>query len=285
MTGRTIRIDDRTELHVETIGDGGAHPLLLIGGATWSKDWWDDELCARLAARGFRVVRYDQRDTGRSTAYPAGAPAYTGADLVTDAVAVLDGLAIGRAHLAGLSMGGGIAQRLAARHRPRVASLTLISTSPAFPTVDALPGPTPQITRLFAEQAADPDWTDRAAVVDHIVEGERPFAGPGTFDEGRVRATAARVVDRTGNVPSMLTNHFVIDDGPADPLSPADLTGVPTLVVHGTADPLFPPEHGRALAAAVPGARLLELPGVGHQLPPPHTWEQLIEAMARLRER
>ncbi|HEV8153247.1 MAG TPA: alpha/beta fold hydrolase, partial [Solirubrobacteraceae bacterium] len=97
------------ELCVETTGDPGAPPILLIAGASSSMDYWDEELCRRLAGRGRRVVRYDHRDTGRSTSYPAGAPGYTGADLTTDALAVLDGLGLDRAHLVGLSMGGGIA--------------------------------------------------------------------------------------------------------------------------------------------------------------------------------
>jgi pimeloyl-ACP methyl ester carboxylesterase len=283
MTTRTVRIDDRTELYVESIGDENPHPLLLLGGATWSKDWWDDELCARFVSAGYRVVRFDPRDTGESTAYPTGAPAYTGADLVTDAVVVLDRLGIRRAHVAGLSMGGGIAQELAAWFRDRVASLTLISTSPVDPAVGDLPGATPRIRQLFAEAPAEPDWTDPAAVVDHIVEGERAYAGPGNFDEDRLRAIAAQVVGRTRNLPSAMTNHFVLAEGDQSPTSLADLAGVPTLVVHGTADPMFPLEHGRALADAIPGARFLALDDVGHQLPPPHTWDRLIAAMASLR--
>ena len=113
----TVDVGRDAELCVEAIGDS-AHPaLLLIGAATWSMDWWEDGLCRRLADRGRLVVRYDQRDTGRSTSCPPGAPDYTGADLVSDAVAVLDGLGIVRAHVVGLSMGGGIAQYVALEHR------------------------------------------------------------------------------------------------------------------------------------------------------------------------
>ena len=202
---------------------------------------------------------------------------------MTDAVAVLDELGIRRAHVAGLSAGGGIAQELAARFHDRVASLTLISTSPVDPAIDGLPGAEPRITRLFTEAAAEPDWSDPAAVVDHIVEGERPYAGPGNFDEDRVRAIAARVVGRTRNLPSAMTNHFVLAARDEPPTSLADLAGIPALVVHGTADPMFPLEHGRALADAIPGARILELVDVGHQLPPPHTWERLVAAMTTLR--
>lgn len=242
-------------------------------------DWWEDELCRLLANRDRLVVRYDQRDTGRSTNYPRGVPGYSGAELVTDALAVLNALGIGRAHVVGLSMGGGIAQRLAIEHRHRVATLTLISTSPIDPGIEGLPGMAPQLQAMFAEGRSEPDWADRDAVVRHIVEGERPYAGPGTFDEPRLRALAERVVDRSNDIAASLTNHFMLDvDGPADPRL-SQLRGVPTLVVHGTADPLFPLAHGRALATEIPGARLIELAGVGHQLPPPPTWELLVDTL------
>jgi pimeloyl-ACP methyl ester carboxylesterase len=276
---RTVRVGGDAELCVEAIGDS-AHPaILLIGGATWSMDWWEDELCRRLADRGRLVVRHDQRDTGRSTSYPPGAPGYTGADLVSDAVAVLDGLGIVRAHVVGLSIGGGIAQYLALEHRHRLATLTLMSTSPIDPGAEGLPGMTPELQATFAETSTEPDWHNRDAVIDHIVEGERPYAGPGNFDEPRLRAIAGRVFDRTNDIAASTTNHFLLDsDSPSDPRL-SRLEGLPTLVVHGTADPLFPLAHGRALAEAIPGARLIELHDVGHQLPPPHTWERLIDTL------
>ena len=275
----TVPVGGEAELCVEAIGDRRHPAILLIGAATWSLDWWEDGLCRRLAERARLVVRYDQRDTGRSTSYPPGAPGYTGADLVSDAVAVLHALAIDRAHVVGLSMGGGIAQCLALEHRDRVRSLTLMSTSPVDPGIEGLPGMTPELRASFVDETREPDWRDRAAVIDHIVEAERPYTGPGSFDELRLRAIAGRVVDRSNDVAASLTNHFVLDGGgPADPRL-SRLDGVPTLVVHGTADPLFPAAHGRALADAIPGARLIELDDVGHQLPPPRTWERLVDAL------
>jgi pimeloyl-ACP methyl ester carboxylesterase len=128
-----VPVGDGAQICVEAIGDRDDAAILLIAGAAWSMDWWDDELCRRLADRGRLIVRYDNRDTGRSTAYPPGSPGYAGADIVADAVAVLDELQIDRAHVVGLSMGGGIAQHLAVDHRNRVATLTLISTTSAGP--------------------------------------------------------------------------------------------------------------------------------------------------------
>ncbi len=275
----TVDVGGDAELCVEAIGDSTHPALLLIGAATWSMDWWEDGLCRRLANRGRLVVRYDQRDTGRSTSYPPGAPGYTGADLVSDAAAVLDGLGIARAHVVGLSMGGGIAQYLALEHRNRLATLTLMSTSPINPDIEGLPGMTRELQATFAQASTEPDWRDRNAVINHIVEGERPYAGPGNFDEPRLRAIAGRVVDRSNDIAASMTNHFLLDSGgPSDPQL-SRLEGLPTLVVHGSADPAFPLAHGRALAGAIPGARLIELHGVGHQLPPPHTWEGLIDTL------
>jgi len=275
----TVRVNDQAQLCVEAIGERGNPALLLIGGATWSMDRWDDELCHRLADHGRLVVRYDNRDTGRSTSYPLGAPDYGTPDLVTDAVAVLDALHIDRAHVVGLSMGGGIAQRLALGHRDRLATLTLISTSPIDPEIESLPPPTPEIQATFSKAGPEPEWTDRDAVVAYVVEGERPFAGPGNFDEARLRALAGRVFDRTNDMAASMTNHFVLaDEGSTDtPLS--RLAGLRTLVLHGTADPMFPLGHGKAIAAAIPGARLIALENVGHQLPPPHTWDLIVDAL------
>ena len=177
-----VRVGDGAQICVETIGDRDDPAILLIGGAAWSMDWWDDDLCRRLADRGRLIVRYDNRDTGRSTTYPPGSPGYASADMVTDAVAVLDELQIDRAHVVGLSMGGGIAQRLALDQRDRVATLTLMSTSSAGPGEEGLPGMTAQLQAALADEVPEPDWDDRDAVIDYIVEGERPFAGPGDFD-------------------------------------------------------------------------------------------------------
>ncbi len=275
----TVRIDGGSQLCVQAIGAADDPALLLIAGATWSLDWWEDELCHRLVRRGRRVVRYDQRDTGRSTSWPAGSPGYRGADLVTDAVAVLDALGIERAHVVGLSMGGGVAQHLALEHRRRVETLTLIATTPIDATSENLPGPTRELQAIFVAPPDEPDWGDREAVIDHVVDGERPYAGPDTFDEARVRAIAGRVVDRTRDMAASLTNHFLLDAGAPGDARLSDLAGLPTLVLHGTADPLFPLAHGRALANAIPGAQLIELEGVGHQLPPPRTWDLLVNTL------
>jgi pimeloyl-ACP methyl ester carboxylesterase len=266
------------ELAVEGIGSPDDPALLLIGGAAASRDWWDDALCARLAAGGRYVVRYDLRDTGRSSSWPPGEPGYTGADLATDALAVLDGLGIDAAHVVGISMGGGLGQRLAIEHPARVRTLTALSTTAVAGDHGELPRMTDAVAAAFAEPGPEPDWTDRDAVIEHLVEGERLFAGEIPIDEERVRALAARVVDRTTDIAASMTNHWILEPGP--PIRGGmDAITAPTLVLHGTADPLFPFGHGEALARAIPGARLVALPGVGHQMPPEPVWDLVVPAV------
>ncbi|HEX2103929.1 MAG TPA: alpha/beta hydrolase, partial [Solirubrobacteraceae bacterium] len=267
------------DLCIEAFGRRGDPPVLLIMGAGASMDRWEDGFCERLA-RGRRfVIRYDHRDTGRSVSYPPEAPGYTGADLVADAVGLLDALDLPAAHLVGLSMGGAIAQVVALQHPHRVASLTLMLTSPvgAGDANRELPPMSEALRAVFDEPTADPDWSDREAVIDHLVEAERPYSAPGSFDERAVRALIARVVDRTTNIESTVKNHWLLEEGAA--VRPrTDRIDAPALVIHGSADPLFPLGHGEALAREIPGARLLVLEGTGHELPRA-AWDVVVPAI------
>jgi pimeloyl-ACP methyl ester carboxylesterase len=263
------------DLCVQTYGDPESPAILLIAGAASSMDWWDAEFCERLASGPRFVIRYDNRDTGQSVSYEPGAPQYGGLDLVMDAVGVLDALGVVRAHVVGISMGGGIAQLLALDHADRVASLTLIASSPGGP---GLPPMSDELRARFAEPLPEPDWSDRQAVVEYLVEDSRPYAGTLPFDEEEMRALAGRVFDRTVNLAATMTNHWILEDG--EPLRPRlGEISAPTLVLHGTADPLFPYGHGEALAAEIPGARLLPLDGVGHEMPPRPVWDQFVAAI------
>lgn len=262
----------------QAAGEPSADPaLLFLGGATWSRDGWSDAFCAEFVDAGVRVVRFDARDTGESTSSPVGDPGYTSADLVDDAIAVADAFDVSHIVAVGLSMGGGLAQQLAATHPERVVGLVLVSTSPADDLDRSLPGPSAEIAATFDAPLADPDWTDRAAVIDWVVESERPYAGPGTFDEGEMRAVVGRVWDRTPSLESAMTNHFLVA-GSAPPVDLSALTSLPSIVVHGSADPLFPLAHGEALAEAL-DAPLIVLTDVGHQAPPPRTWPSLVPAI------
>src|ERR687892_2396780 len=160
MVDRRIVRANGVDLHVETFGDPASPALLLIGGAESPMDWWEDELCERLAAGARYVIRYDLRDTGQSVTYEPGAPKYTGSDLVADVVGLLDALDVPRAHLVGISMGGAIAQEVALEHPQRVASLTLISTSPAVARAGRnLPPPSEKMRAVFEDPPPAPDWS------------------------------------------------------------------------------------------------------------------------------
>jgi pimeloyl-ACP methyl ester carboxylesterase/SAM-dependent methyltransferase len=279
--GTTFAEAGGVRLCVQTFGDPRDPAILLISGMSASMDWWDEEFCARLAAGVRYVIRYDHRDTGQSACYPPGAPSYTGGELAADAVAVLDALGVDAAHLVGISMGGAIAQRLALERRERVATLTLISTTaigPTSPDSPELPPPSPELSAL--PEPAQPDWSDRAAVIDYIVEGDRRLSR-GVFDQPHVRELAGRIVDRSRDIQASMTNHAILDD-PGTPVSPRiDQISAPALVIHGTADPLFPYPHAQALARTIPGTTLLPLPGIGHQMPPPATWDTVVPAVLR----
>ena len=258
------------EVCIETFGEPTDPALLLIAGGASAMDWWEDEFCRRLAAGERFVIRYDHRDTGRSTSFPAGNPPYSGVDMANDALGVLDALGIHKAHLVGLSMGGGLAQRIAIERPHRVLSLTLMSSSPGRVAGDEPavrdPGPPPPVT----------DWSDRRTAVACLAEQVREQGGPFTADGAHLRRLAERVFDRTHDMAASQRNHWLIDWGP--PLRDRLCSiSVPTLVMHGTLDRLFPAGHPQALVGEIPGARLVWLEGVGHEFPPMAVWSTVID--------
>jgi pimeloyl-ACP methyl ester carboxylesterase len=207
------------------------------------------------------VIRYDHRDTGRSATYDLGHPGYSGADLVADAVGVLDAYEIPMAHLVGVSAGGAFAQLVAIDHPDRVSSLVLISTSPALPGARELPPPSDEFGRFVSTAAVD--WSDAESVVDHLVGYSRMLAGGRRrFAEAPTRSLVRRDVERAHDF-AAVQNHDVLPEGEARSGSLSSISA-PTLIIHGTADPMFPIEHGEALAHEIPGATLLRLEGAGH---------------------
>jgi pimeloyl-ACP methyl ester carboxylesterase len=247
-------------------------------GVAGSMDRWEDAFCERLAAAGRHVIRYDQRDTGASTTYPPGRPGYTSDDLIADPVAILDALRVERAHLAGISAGGAIVQRIAVEHPDRVLSITLLSTSTAGWGGPQLPPPSPELGAFFADPPPEPDWSDRDAAIEYLVETERPYAGPRGIDEPALRALLGRVYDRSPSLASA-SNHVAVEGSEMPHERLAEIR-VPALVIHGTDDPLFPPAHGEALARAIPGAELLMIDGLGHELPE-WAWDEVLAALVR----
>jgi pimeloyl-ACP methyl ester carboxylesterase len=249
------------ELCAESFGDPADPSILLVMGVGASMLWWEEGFCRMLADGGRFVIRYDHRDTGRSTTYGPGRPGYRGADLVVDAARVLDAYGIPAAHLVGVSAGGGFAQLLALGSPERVLSLVLISTSPATYVDRELPPPTEEFVR-FA-RTASVDWTDARSVIEYLVEYQRVLAGrERPFDEAAARELVRRDVERARDFAAR-RNHDALPDGERPRASLSSIVA-PTLVIHGSADPMFPLEHGRALAEEIPGAGLLVLERAGH---------------------
>ncbi|MFG2309416.1 alpha/beta fold hydrolase [Streptomyces sp. NPDC048566] len=255
-------------LGVESFGADDAPLVLLAGGTTMLS--WPDRLCERLASLGHRAVRYDLRDSGRSTTADPQAPAYTLRDLAADAAALAGALGEGPAHLAGIGVGGMVAQVAALDHPGSFSALTLVGTRPVAPgppDADLPDHDRTTTSRLFARPL--PDWTRREAVADFAAEGARILGD----DPVAARARAARVWDRTpGTAPAVqLANQLGavfsrLDCAPRWRERLPEIA-VPTLVVHGRHDRFFPVGNGEALAREIPGARLLVLPDGATAIP------------------
>ena len=263
----TVRVNGTT-LGVESFGRDTDPVVLLAGGTTMLS--WPDALCGRLAAGGRRVVRYDLRDSGESTTVDPSAPDYTLRDLAADAAALAEALGGGPAHLAGIGVGGMVAQVAALDHPHAFSALTLVGTRPVAPGPpdDDLPDhDRSTMAQLFARPA--PDWSDRDAVADHAAAGALILGD----DPEQARARAARIWDRTPGTAAavQLANQvgLVFSRLDCTPRWRERLAriGVPTLVVHGRRDPFFPVGNGEAIARGIPGARLLVLEHAATAIP------------------
>jgi pimeloyl-ACP methyl ester carboxylesterase len=263
------------ELCTEPFGEAGDPPILLVMGVGASMLWWEEGFCSRLAEGGRFVIRYDHRDTGRSVTYQPGRPGYTGGDLVADAAGVLDAYELPAAHVVGVSAGGAFAQLLGLDFADRVLSLVLISTSPAVPGERELPQPSEEFGRFVT--TAQMDWRDSAAAIEYLVDYSRVLAGGRRpFDDPAARDLARRDIERARDFRAA-QNHDVLPEGESSN-KPLSTIGVPTLIIHGTADPMFPIEHGQALAQEIPDARLLPLEGAGHGVERAD-WEIIVRAI------
>lgn len=282
MGSKTTLPVNGVEICVETFGDAGDPSVLLIMGAAAPMDWWPDGFCRTLADKSLHVIRYDNRDTGESTTYEPGKPGYTFADLIHDAVGVLDGVGFSRAHVVGASMGGAIAQHLAVEHPDRVETLTLMSTSPessaGLEDVDLSPS-SDKLQAVFKDPPPSPDWTDRAAFIDYLVTGSRPFSGSVTYPDAEFRAMACRIFDRSRDVRAA-DNHWMLDEGELPELRLPEVR-VPTLVLHGTEDPMLPFDHAEAICRVMPQARVVPLQGVGHAELPTEVWPLIVAEIAK----
>ncbi|MHB9030413.1 MAG: alpha/beta fold hydrolase [Candidatus Latescibacterota bacterium] len=276
MSERMI-IANGVELCAESFGNPAGPPILLISGASESMLWWDEGFCRMLSENGRFVVRYDNRDTGRSITYETGKPRYALDDMVEDVVGVLDAYGISLAHLVGLSLGGIIAQLVAIRHPERALTITLMSSTPHGPEDPDLP-PMDEKFLAYFNSASNLDWSDEAAVIDFMVVGRRLLSGSGhSFDEARTREIAAQEFRRARNVTASMNHALIASERWRERLGEIS---APTLVIHGTEDPVLPYGHGVALSREIPGAKLLTLEGAGHEV---HRadWDIIINAILR----
>jgi pimeloyl-ACP methyl ester carboxylesterase len=271
------------EICVEALGERADPPLLLIQGACASMIRWEDEFCRALVDGGRYVIRYDNRDVGRSTAYPPGKPPYDLEDLAEDAVGVLEALGIASAHVAGASSGGMIGQLVAIRYPKRVRTLTLLISTPmvpdaATPTVSDLPAPAAELIEKV-KALAGVNWQDPHAAVEAFVAEAHAMAGTGfPVDEAAVRAWAPREYARQKNILSFRYNTPIAETKTAAWRHRLKEIAAPTLVVHGTDDPVLPYAHGVALSREIPGARLVTIDGMGHELPR-EAWPRIVDAV------
>ncbi len=278
------------ELCYETHGDADDEPLLLVMGLGAQLVAWELELVHEIVARGYHVVRYDNRDVGLSTKFEdhdptaalagafggdhTGAP-YLIADMASDAAGLLDHLGLDQAHVVGASMGGMIAQQLVIDHPHKVATLTSVMSTTGDPDVGA---PTAEAMGALMAAMATP-VTDKASAVEQALATWAVIGSPGATDEAAVRRRAEDSWDRDPGGLGVLRQLAAIM---ASPSRTEALGGVqvPALVVHGTVDPLVQPSGGQRTAEAIPGAELLWVEGMAHDLPR-FAWADFFDALER----
>ncbi|PID63506.1 MAG: alpha/beta hydrolase [Gammaproteobacteria bacterium] len=282
MSQKTIQTNSSVNLWTEQSGKG--EPVLLISGANASAFMWPGAFVRMIVDQGYRVVRYDHRDTGRSDRMDFQKNPYSVADLCDDAVAVLDGLNIEKAHVVGLSLGGTIGQVLALDHPHRLISLTVMMTAAldvdfaanwmaamkGKATQGDLPGPVPEVVTAFKAPLAD-----RSAEIARRVEQWRILSSPRMpFDSDDYAAREAADIDHSGSIPAPFA-HAMAQPIPLERGLELKTSGVPTLVIQAADDPLNPPPHGRHIADLFGNAILVEMDGLGHALPRSHFAEIL----------
>jgi pimeloyl-ACP methyl ester carboxylesterase len=266
------------DVWTEDFGNTSDPTVLLIMGASAQAILWPDDFCQDVADARRHVIRYDNRDTGQSTCFDFTASPYTVADMAADAVGVLDAYGIERAHVVGASMGGMIAQTVAIEHPERVITLTSIMSTPLAGSIMAamlgsnssgLPAPEQKVIDA-ALQLATPAKDDEERI-ERSVTLWRALAGTmSPFDEQSIRDREKKILARARNIDAAANHQFAIGASPDRTDQLGQITA-PTLVIHGTADPILPFPHGEATAKAIPGAKLLPIEGMGHETPPKAT--------------
>jgi pimeloyl-ACP methyl ester carboxylesterase len=258
-------------IEYEAMGDTNSRPLLLIGGLADQLIHWDDNICADLVRRGHYVIRFDNRDAGLSTKCD-DEKHYTLEDMAGDAVGLLDVLMIERAHVCGISMGGMIAQTIAIRHPSRLLSLISISSTAGSRN---LPPPDPGVMELLLAPAP----RERNAYIEYMLVLLEAMAGKGfAFDKEWTKTIVGKAYDRSFSPEGTSRQLRAVMSQPDRRKALASVR-VPTLVIHGTDDPLVPMEAGKEIAGAIQGAELMVVEGMGHDLPHGGAWPRIVEAI------
>ncbi len=283
---------NRIQLEYETFGPSSGRPLLLIIGLGGQMIFWDEDLCRDLAARGHYVIRFDNRDVGLSTKFEQSGvphlpevfekilrgekvtPPYTLEDMADDAVGLLDALKIPKAHICGMSMGGMIAQTMAIRHPARVQSLISIYSTTGNPQV---PQAKPEIIGLLIT----PPPPEREACIEHMLKVFRTISGPAfPPDEVWTRKILGQAYDRSF-YPQGMARQLVAILTHGNRAPALSRITIPALVIHGINDPLVSVEGGKDTARAIPGAQLILIEGMGHDLPHGGAWPRIVEAITK----
>ncbi len=279
------------QIEFDTFGEAGGRPLLLIMGLGTQMIAWPEAFCETLASKGHYVIRFDNRDCGLSGKMEtAGVPdimammsaladgkavaaPYTLSDMSADAFGLMDAIGLEKAHICGLSMGGMIAQTMAINAPHRVLSLISMASSTGE---GVLPEPTPEA--MAAMFALPPQG--REANIAHRTEVFRVFSGGSNQFDPEMEQEISRISWDRCFYPDGFTRQFAAILASGDRKAALEALKAPTLVIHGTHDPLALPEHGRATAEAIPGAKLMEVAGLGHGLSYPGLWEAIIDAIS-----
>jgi pimeloyl-ACP methyl ester carboxylesterase len=285
MSERVVR-GDGVEIWTEAFGDAAMPAVLLLMGSYYQGIAWPEEFCTRIAAAGRYVIRHDHRDVGQSSVVDFEESPYTLLDMARDSIFILDEYGVRAAHLVGASMGGMIAQEIALRFPERVLSLTSFMSTPlakSFTDGSAapdLPGPTPAAWKAFETVPLAGSTMSREERIEGWTQFQRAVSGTLVpFDEEGQRQLQARFHERARDLDAMW-NHLAATAASPDRTDRLASLRVPTLVVHGTLDPVVPIAHGYATAAAIPGAELLVIEGLGHEYDP-RALEPVADAIVR----
>lgn len=275
---KTIQFKDVT-IYTESFGNPENPAILLIMGSASSLIWWDIEFCNKLVDKGFFVIRYDNRDTGKSTSYPVGKPGYTFEEMSDDAIEILDAYHIEKSIIMGMSMGGMLAQMIAIRHPERVKGLVLHASMYFAEGAENLPVFSEEVQKFFNDYGNyipngyrdQVDYAFKQWQVTH--QSERKY----NLDE--IYKMVELDVERAIDYNSKLNHSFAQVTG--DELTRIKEITTPTLVIHGTLDNVIPYVHGEMLQKTIPNAMLLTMQGAGHELHP-DDYDSIVEAITKL---